>query len=113
MASPPDLLARLLESFVAQELVFQLGDRTRLQTWKSHHKQGKEMDFLARFPSGDIGVEVKASLAINQKAVSQLSEYLKTDPAAKGLIVTFGMPEKIRLAGREVFCVPPYFLGRP
>lgn len=111
-ASPPDLLARLMETFVAQELVFHLGNRERLQSWKSHHKQGKEMDFLARFPRGDVGVEVKAASTINQKAISQLAEYLKTSDTARGLVVYTGEPVKVHISARETLCVPPYFLGR-
>lgn len=111
-ALSPDLLARFLESFVAQELIFHLGNRERLQAWKSHHKQGHEMDFLARFAHGDIGIEVKASTTINQKAISQLTEYLKTENAAQGIVVYMGDPVMIRISGRKTPCVPPYFLGR-
>jgi predicted AAA+ superfamily ATPase len=111
--SSPDLLARLLESFVAQELIFKLKNRERLATWKSHHKMGKEMDFLAHFPKNDIGIEVKAAKRISQKSISQLSEFLKLDTPTVGFVVYLGLPERLKTHSGVIHFIPPYFLAHP
>lgn len=103
-----DLMARLLESFTAQELVFYLRHRERLFSWKSQAKQQKEMDFLARFPKRDVGIEVKASSAINQKALSQLQEFQKKNPHAPCFVIYLGS----LVQSGTVWFVPPYLVGQ-
>ncbi|MBI1883453.1 MAG: ATP-binding protein [Chlamydiae bacterium] len=106
-SSSPELLAKLLESFTAQELIFALRHKERLFSWKSQVKQPKEMDFLARFPEKDVGIEVKSSSSISQKAISQLREFKKRNPKAPCFVIYLGPVMQIE----NIWFIPPYLLG--
>lgn len=106
-----DLIAKALETSVAQELVFYLQTKDRLMSWKSHQKQNKEMDFLARFTHQDIGIEVKSSLKISKKSLSQVFEYLKAYPQNKACVVYLGPYKKDKLLDFEITLIPPYLIG--
>lgn len=106
-STSPDLLAKLLESFVAQELVFYLQQKTRLFCWKSQARQQREMDFMARFPHQDVGIEVKASSSINRKALSQLQEFRIKNPKSPCFVVYLGMPKQTD----GIWFIPPYLVG--
>lgn len=79
--------------------------------WKSNAKQEKELDFLARFPTYDAAIEVKASKNFSQKALSQLGEYLKINPKTPSYVVYLGEPKTIKIFGNLVWMIPPYLLG--
>ena len=112
---PPDdqrgLLPLALENFVAQELVFYLGHKDRLFSWKSSQKQPKEMDFMAQFVDRDVGIEVKSSHQTNFKAISQLQIFSKIHPQASLAVVYLGVFQTITHNGHRIHLIPPYLLG--
>lgn len=107
--SDPQLLSRLLENFTAQELIFYLKTRERLASWKSHQKQERELDFLASFPEQDVPFEVKTSP--NQKAISQLHEYLTLHPHSPAYVVSLENFQKTETREGTIHWIPPYLLG--
>ena len=106
-----ELLSRLLESAVCEELIFYLETKERLFSWKSNQKQGNELDFLAHFPEEDFGIEVKATANLSKKALSQLAEFLKFNPKTKGYVVYLGKFYKAHWGEQIISFMPPYLLG--
>lgn len=106
-----ELLSRLIESVVCQELIFYLETKERLFSWKSNQKQNNELDFLAHLPEEDFGIEVKATANPSKKALSQLAEFLKFNPQAKGCVVYLGNFYEEKCGNRNIPFIPPYLLG--
>jgi len=108
--SDPVLFGKLLETYVAQELVGALKTVDRLGSWKSQQKQTSELDFIAHFPLQDIPVEVKASRNMNQKAISQLREYVSRHPHGRYFVVYMGECARTMLGDKPIWWIPPYLL---
>lgn len=111
-ASDKTLVSKLLESAVAQELIFSLKYKERLFSWKSHQKQSRELDFLAHFPHIDAGIEVKAADKINWHAISQLKELIKSNRHGKYYIVYLGKIKKEIFENQTITWIPPYLIGK-
>lgn len=105
------LMSKLLETSVAQELVFYLQTKERLSSWQSNQRQLHEMDFLASFPKREVGIEVKATSQINQKAISQLREFMQVHQDGQYLVVYTGPFERLSFEKKEIYWIPPYLLG--
>lgn len=105
--SDETLQAKLIETYVCQELVWYLETKDKLYSWKSHAKQSKEMDFLAFMQKTELGIEVKTSSKVNQKSISQLKAFHENYPQSKKCVVYNGIYKS-----EQFDYVPPFLLMR-
>jgi len=103
--------AQLLENAVCQELIAFTGSARALSCYRSHNKSATELDFVARTGSAAVPVEVKWGDRVTTKALSQMLDFLRERGGRRGIVVYGGMPEVRKVEEKELWFLPPYYLG--
>jgi predicted AAA+ superfamily ATPase len=104
----PQLFGRLVENFVATELVKQLAaSATRIQLWHFRTSDGKEVDFVLERSDGRLaGIEVKARDAVESRDFAGLRELQSRTGQDFAIgVVLYGGRETVAF-GERLWAVP-------
>ena len=111
LESSSDVLARLLENMVLQELVSRAYSIRNITSYKKNNKSAHELDFVAAIDGKIFPIEVKSSSKITTKAVLQLTEFMDTRGVSKGFVIFTGKPHRKKIGKKDIYFLPPYCLN--
>ena len=110
LQKPSEISAKLLENAVLQDLISAVHFLSKISSYKTNNKARNELDFAVKYNNKLVPVEVKSSIKINQKSISQLLEYLKHHNLNKGMVIYTGKPKLKQIDNFELIYVPPYYI---
>lgn len=104
--------AMLLENAVLQECVSYSGSIQAIQSYKSSNKIATELDFAVIKDAARIPLEVKSSLSVKTQTLYQMLDYMNRFAVENGYVVYTGRYKKEILHGKNIYFIPPYFIGQ-
>lgn len=104
------VVAALLENALLQDIAGMSVPMKNIRCYRSSNRVPSELDFVVYVNDTTLPIEVKSSVKVNKKSLSQLLGFCTRKNLKSGYVVYGGPPKTEEYNGVSVTYIPPYML---